>query len=161
MPVGTAVLLRIGDRPGADEVPGKVELVSESQELARAGMRVRFADPAAAALFGTPSEAGPEPEPETFLPESTAVDASPVGLAEAPRDAAAPDGAASNAQSGHRRIVVDASTEARDVGTPAPAEVADVELSGPSGNDGGRIPAPDASAFGPAHRKTRRNKRQR
>src|SRR4051812_23930247 len=59
LPVGTPVTLKIGD----DSVEGKVSAVAESPELARTGMRVRFSDPSAAGLFGTPGEAAPEPEP--------------------------------------------------------------------------------------------------
>src|SRR5205814_2115548 len=58
MPVGTVVTLKIGEHT----VEAKVAGITESQELARAGMRVRFADPASAAWFGTPSAAPAEPD---------------------------------------------------------------------------------------------------
>jgi hypothetical protein len=48
MPVGTELILTIGD----EAVPGKVAAVSESQELARCGMRVQFVDADEAVLFG-------------------------------------------------------------------------------------------------------------
>jgi hypothetical protein len=55
MPVGTPVVLAVDDRA----VQGRVELVSESQEQARSGMRVRFLEPDVARLFGTPGEHRP------------------------------------------------------------------------------------------------------
>lgn len=163
LPVGTPVLLRIADRGATEDVPGKVELVSESQELAHAGMRVRFADPSAAALFGTPVEAPPEPEPPVWAaaaptPSSDVVRPEARAPASVP-DKEAPDALPSASPSGHRRIVVDASTEgARAAGgaaesrDPAPAPAAAAE--------GGRIPAPDPSAFGGSGggRKGRRNR---
>src|SRR3954468_16140650 len=48
MPVGTELILTIGD----EAAPGKVAAVVESQELARCGMRVQFLDPDEAVLFG-------------------------------------------------------------------------------------------------------------
>lgn len=48
MPVGTELVLKVGD----EAIPGKVAGVSESAELARAGMRVQFRDADEAALFG-------------------------------------------------------------------------------------------------------------
>ncbi len=179
MPVGTSVTLRIGDRSGADEVPGKVELVSESQELARAGMRVRFADPRAAALFGTPVEAAPEPpapepEPVVVVAAVNPAVASPSPAASgATPDQGAPPVAPPG---GHRRIVVDASTDkARDAAAPEIQSAShsgahahaqgddDSDLSAPVGGDSGRIPAPEPSAFGGAGgaKKGRRTTRRR
>src|SRR4051812_23001758 len=48
MPVGTELVLKVGE----EAVPGKVAAVSESQDLARAGMRVQFLDADEAVLFG-------------------------------------------------------------------------------------------------------------
>jgi hypothetical protein len=155
MPVGTPVTLKIGD----EAVAGRVAAVSESQELARAGMRVRFTDPRAATLFGTPVEAAPEAEPageteatEAPVPASVPA-AAPQTAAPAPEPPSAP-----------RRIVIDASTQRpREEAAPAPppvAEAADeVDTSGPAPGGDERIPAPDALAFGPA-KKNRRQKRR-
>lgn len=108
MPVGTPVVLRIGDRPGADEVPGTVEVVSEATELANAGMRVRFTDPKAAALFGTPAQAPPEPAP------------APPHTAPPPHTLAQPG---TPAQPGHRPVasppVAPASSPSAAAGAPA------------------------------------------
>lgn len=146
MPVGTVVTLRIGDQA----VQAKVAAVTESQELARAGMRVRFADPAAARLFGTPVEAAEPAVPfEVVPPRPPAPQAVPQELS----STAAGDSAQVGSQaSAPRRIVVDASTEsaavpdeaeaAPSVATPAPPAN---EAAG--GGDGG-------------NRKNRRNKRR-
>jgi hypothetical protein len=164
LPVGTDVTLKVDDRV----VEGKVASVQESQEIARAGMRVRFADPTAASLFGTPVEAGPEPEipPPVAAAASVAVSASPV-------EAHSPGSGA------HRRIVVDASTEKAaapadahagddrgDAGDGAVEGAADgsgaYDVSGAVDGDS-RIPAPDPSALGghPAGgRKGRRGRRR-
>jgi hypothetical protein len=171
MPVGTPVSLRIGDQPVAEAVQGKVDAVSESQELAGAGMRVRFAEPRSAALFGSPKPAAPEPEPE-IVPE--VMDAAPAAArpvvasasvaADASRDAGAP-GAAGPTEAGHRRIVVDASTEKDDAAVPESASGDEGDLSTSVGGETGRIPAPDALAFGAGGgggmgKKGRRNKRR-
>ena len=55
MPVGTPLVLAVDDRA----VQARVELVAESQEPARSGMRVRFLEPDVARLFGTPGERSP------------------------------------------------------------------------------------------------------
>lgn len=164
LPVGTEVLLRIGDRPGAEEVVGKVETVSESQELARAGMRVRFADARAATLFGTPSEAPPEPEPEPIPVVAEPAAAPAIDSAVRSGEPSASDQSASALPGGPRRIVVDASLErARDTAAPPePTDEADVSGANTLG-DSGRIPAPDPSAFGGpggGGKKGRRNKRR-
>lgn len=141
MPVGTMVGLKVGDRT----VPGRVAAVSEAQELARAGMRVTFSDPATAALFGTPVEAPPE------------VDAAPAAEAVALPQPAPPEATAPPAPdepprgqvTGPRRIVVDASTEHLAAETSRSPEVVpdEGEPSGPAhAGDGGR--------------KNRRNKRR-
>ena len=135
MPVGTPVVLRIAERGGAD-IQGKVEFVSESQELVHAGMRVRFVDPASAALFGTPVQAPPEPEP--VAPPAAASPAASASPAVAPDSEAADDeGDLSGAVGG---------------GTAGSASV---------GTDG-RIPAPDPGAFsgGGGGKKGRRNRRR-
>ncbi len=150
LPVGTPVVLRIGDRGATEDVPGKVEAVSESQELARAGMRVRFADPRAAVLFGTPVEAPPEPVvPFVAAPAHPDAPVQPKGdLPPPPADPTAPDGPLSVSASGHRRIVVDASTErgragmASESGDEAPAPGTGTVA------ENVRIPAPAPSAFG-------------
>lgn len=190
MPVGTPVVLRIGDREGAEEVPGTVEVVSEAAELARAGMRVRFTDPRAATLFGTPVQAPPEsapPQPaHREVPPPAASPAPPAmaaAAARAPaslvtsavpsgaRDQAAPELAASpSGTGGHRRIVVDASADrARAAMAAAPSPAAPVEVRGDEGElsegvstDTGRIPAPDPTAFsgGGGGKKGRRNRRR-
>jgi hypothetical protein len=159
MPVGTSVTLRIGDR---DDVAGRVEAVSESQELARAGMRVRFDDAGAASLFGTPSEAGPEVV-EPAWPNEPAAPAPVAAIAAAGsgsiRVEVAPTGSLGVTPSGHRRIVVDASTD-KERDSAAPASNDDEgDLSVPVGGDSGRIPAPDPSAFN-GGKKGRRNRRR-
>jgi hypothetical protein len=141
MPVGTPVTLKIGDQT-AD---GKVAVVSESQELARAGMRVRFSDPASAKLFGTPTEAPAEPEVVVAAAPPKAPEAA------APVAASAEDaskGTATRNTSGPRRIIVDASTE----NAAAPAQAAEeIDASGP-------VSTPAAS--NDPHRKNRRTKRR-
>lgn len=169
MPVGTPLSLRIGDQAVDKAVHGKVEVVSESQELAQAGMRVRFNDPRSALLFGTPTEAPPEPEPQPVQVEqgtapaalSEAVSASVAATA---RDEGTSDAAVVPAPQGHRRIVVDASAEKVETGgVPETAAGDDRDLSSGNAGDGERIPAPDPLAFGPGGgggRKGRRNKRR-
>ncbi|MEO5769756.1 MAG: hypothetical protein ABIS92_15490 [Polyangia bacterium] len=183
MPVGTPVILRIAERGGTD-IHGKVELVSESQELVHAGMRVRFADPTAATLFGTPVQAPPEPEqpvaPPAAAVPAAAVSASPAVSAEAmvaTGDRAAVDAATGASPTGsHRRIVIDASADrARAEATAANPEPADDEgdssgavgsatagdAPGTGGGTDGRIPAPDPGAFsGGGGKKGRRNRRR-
>ena len=162
LPVGTPVVLRIGDRAATEDVPGKVEAVSESQELARAGMRVRFADPRAAVLFGTPVEA--PPEPVVTLVAAPAHPDAPVqpkaDVPPPPADQTAPDAPLSVSASGHRRIVVDASTERERAGTAS--ESADEAPAPGTGTvaESARIPAPAPSAFGGSGggRKGRRNR---
>ncbi|HEX2658495.1 MAG TPA: hypothetical protein VHU40_09490 [Polyangia bacterium] len=139
LPVGTPVTLKIGD----DTVDGKVSSVSESQELARAGMRVRFLDPGAATLFGTPGEAAPEAEPP------------PAKVAPVPE--AVPGSASAPIASGPRRIVVDASTEAA---VPEPSATADASTAAEAGDAGGGA-APSEPAGRPGdHKKNKRNKRR-
>ena len=122
LPVGTPVILKVGDR----NVPGKVAHVSESQELARAGMRVRFTDAADAAVFGTPDQA--EPEVVEAAPPPPEVVASAPVIPEAVPEAAALPGTGS-----HRRIVVDASAEkAHD---KPPEDAADRHTPGPDDSD--------------------------
>lgn len=188
LPVGTPVVLRIGDRPGDDDVKGKVAAVSEAQELSHAGMRIRFDDPGAANRFGNPAQAAPEPDPEPApAPRSQAAVSSPTAGPEsgAVRAAgtAAPggsfgsgavqrtaDASVSAAASGPRRIVVDASADRQRAAT-APAASLEEEDDGPGqdggqdGNKDGRIPAPDPSAFsggqgGQGGKKGRRNRRR-
>jgi hypothetical protein len=171
MPVGSPLSLRIGDQTIDQAVQGKVEVVSESQELAHAGMRVRFSDPRSATLFGTPSEAPPEPEPPAARarvePVEKTADAasretSSVSGAPAVRDAAGSN--ASAVPAAHRRIVVDASAEKVETGgVPESASGDEGDGSAANAADGERIPAPDALAFGPGGgggRKGRRNKRR-
>ena len=143
LPVGTPVTLKIGD----ETVAGKVSGVAESQELARAGMRVRFADPAVATLFGTPDEAPPEAESVRAAPVKTA----PVA------EAAVPGAAAVAAPSaGHRRIVVDASSEPSDhAERSAPEAVAPPEVSEGTESAG----AAGGGGQGES-RKSKRNKRR-
>jgi fused signal recognition particle receptor len=166
LPVGTPVVLHISDRAAGEDVPGKVVVVSESQELAHAGMRVQFADPAAASLFGSPEEAPPELEPPP--PPPTVVERAPS--AAAAETAAAPDAPLAPQPSGHRRIVVDASSE--HLPEPAAPEVAGDDESagysgaaagpapGGTGTESGRIPAPDPSAFSGGARRGRRPRRR-
>jgi hypothetical protein len=182
MPVGTSVVLRIGGQSDggaaaadAEDVQAKVEVVSESQDVALAGMRVRFTDPRKATLFGTPGQAAPrpaEPVPSPTLPSSTsnspmtvaAVEPQPQPQASPPRaiaSTAAP--VASVAPVSSAGIVVDASadrgpepsvpTGAKDEAEPSPPE---------GGGDDDRIPAPDPSAFGTGGggRRGRRNRRR-
>jgi hypothetical protein len=147
LPVGTPVVLHIAERAGGENVPGRVAAVSESQELAHAGMRVRFDDPQAASLFGTPVEAAPEPEPPYSPPaaEPLAAQAAEIG------GSAAPDVAVPPQPSAPRRIVVDASAErAQESAAPQSKEGGEDEGADHSvatGGDSGRIPAPDPSAF--------------
>lgn len=145
LPVGTAVTLKIGD----ESVAGKVSAVAESQELARAGMRVRFADPASAALFGTPGEAAPEaePPPSAKAPvapemEGASADAAPVSLA-------------SPTATGPRRIVVDASS---DHPAPEPSSAADLSTGVDAGDGTGGDGKPGDGK--PGDKKNRRNKRR-
>ena len=170
MPVGTPLSLRIGDQPVDQAVQGKVQTVSESQELAHAGMRVRFTDPSAAALFGTPSEASPEPEPETvtvIVPEEEkSAFAAPSAAVPGAVGASAPDAASPAAlpPAVHRRIVVDASAEkVETAGVPEAASADEGDPSTANAGGGERIPAPDPLAFGPGAgggRRGRRNKRR-
>ena len=164
LPVGTSVVLHISDRAAGDDVPGKVVAVSESQELAHAGMRVRFADPAAASLFGAPEEAAPEPE----LPPPPARAVEPAPPAAVAEVAAAPEAAPASQPSGHRRIVVDASSEPPPE-PAAPEAAGDDESASHSaavagvdgaGTESGRIPAPDPSAFSGGGRRGRRPRRR-
>lgn len=143
MPVGTSVTLKIGEQTAE----GKVALVSESQELARAGMRVKFSDPASARLFGTPIEVAAEPEPiAEVAPPKIVEEAAPL----APPAEDASRATAARNTSGPRRIVVDASTEhLAAVPAQAPEEV---DVSGPT-------TASPASSNDPT-RKNRRNKRR-
>lgn len=152
MPVGTVVTLKIGDQT----VLAKVAGVTESQELARAGMRVRFADPAAASLFGTPAESTEPAVPfEVTPPRPSAPQAVPQELS---RPAAAHSGQAgsqANQASAPRRIVVDASTES--------AAVADQVEAAPSApmpaTPSTAVNEPAAAGEG-GNKKNRRNKRR-
>ncbi len=148
MPVGTPVALKIGERT----VLGKVAAVSEAQELARAGMRVTFSDPAEAAVFGTPVEAAYEPEP---VPVPAPEPAHPPAVASADAQAARTAAPAPLADepgrnvTGPRRIVVDASSEnlAGDAAHAHEGGPDEVDSSGPGTTaDGGK--------------KSRRNKRR-
>jgi len=141
LPVGTPVTLKIGD----DSVEGKVASVAESQELARAGMRVRFLDPRAAALFGTPGEAAPEAEPP------------PPVAKEPPVAEAAPLTASAPVASGPRRIVVDASTEQA---VPEPTATADASTGVDAGDATGGVAATDLQSKPGEQKKNRRNKRR-
>jgi hypothetical protein len=125
LPVGTPVILKIGD----ESVAGKVSAVAESQELARAGMRVRFADPASAALFGPPGEAAPEVEapPSAKAPVAAVADAAPVSPA-------------SPTVTGPRRIVVDASS---DHPVPEPSSTADLSTGADAGDAASAVGAGD------------------
>lgn len=153
LPVGTPVVLHITDRGPDGEVAGKVDAVSESQELAHSGMRVRFADPASAALFGTPVEAAPEPEAPPSL--ARPVETAPVAAA------AVPDAVVPPQPSGHRRIVVDASSEAAAPEVDAAEGDEGADHSGAAGTETGRIPAPDPSAFSGGGGKRGRRQRRR
>ena len=140
LPVGTPVTLKIGD----ESVEGKVASVAESQELARAGMRVRFLDPSAAALFGTPGAAAPEAEPPPAPKAPPAEEASPIS-------ASAP------VASGPRRIVVDASTEQA---VPEPATTADASTGADAGDATGGVAASDLHGKPGDQKKNRKNKRR-
>jgi len=143
MPVGTIVTLKIGDQA----VHAKVAGVAESQELARAGMRVRFADPASAALFGSPAAASEPAVPfEVPPPRPAAPQAVPQELSRP----ASPESAASQA-SAPRRVVVDASTESAAV--PSEAEAAPSVATSAPANE------PAAGGEG-GNKKNRRNKRR-
>ena len=142
LPVGTPVTLKIGD----ESVEGRVASVAESQELARAGMRVRFLDPSAATLFGTPGEAAPEAEPP---PAAKA----PV----APVEEAAPISASAPIASGPRRIVVDASTEQA---VPEPAATADASTGVDAGDATGGVAASELPSKPGDQKKNKRNKRR-
>jgi len=144
MPVGTIVTLKIGEQT----VQAKVASVAESQELARAGMRVRFADPASASLFGTPAESTEPAVPfEVPAPRPSAPQAVPQELSRP-----ANSGQAAPQMSGPRRIVVDASTE------PA---VPDEAEAAPSAATPATAPAnePGAGSEG-GNKKNRRTKRR-
>lgn len=148
MPVGTIVTLKIGDQA----VLAKVAAVAEAQELARAGMRVRFADPAAARLFGTPVEAA-----EPAVPFEVAPPRPPVPQAvpqELSRPAEGNSGQASGQSSAPRRIVVDASTESAAV--PAEAEAAPSVATSSTSVPGNESPGGGEGG----NRKNRRNKRR-
>ena len=86
MPVGTEVTLRVGEQ----DVTGKVAAVSESQEVAKAGMRVRLDDPASASLFGTPGQA-----PVDDVPVAASVPPAEAGRGTGGGAAAASPGTAS------------------------------------------------------------------
>jgi hypothetical protein len=118
LPVGTDVTLKVGDRV----VEGKVASVQESQDTAQSGMRVRFGDPSAASLFGSPGEATSGTRSEADLP------ARPAGAPLA--EVAEHDDAAETA--------ADAS---------GAYEVTPGLVNGSPDGDG-RIPAPDPSALG-------------
>jgi hypothetical protein len=147
MPVGTLITLKIGDQT----VQAKVATVAESQELARAGMRVRFADPASAALFGAPAEAT---EPATPFQVAAPRPAAPQAVPQELSRPAGPelDGSQASSQvSAPRRIVVDASTESAAV--PAEAETAPSVATS--------VPATEPVAPGDGgNKKNRRNKRR-
>ena len=184
LPLGTVVELKVDELT----VPGRVELVSESQELARAGMRVRFSRPDSARLFGTPVEAPPEVAPPVWF-------SAPVSASERPSTGtnagSAPQASASSMQNGPRRIVVDASSEKAPQGSPSaegvrsPRDASDAGRTAPAGDvqkatvgdtegaadnpvadaPSGRVPASDPSALGAGvsaggGRKNRRNRRR-
>lgn len=151
MPVGTLVTLKVGEHA----VEGKVASVAESQELARAGMRVRFADPASATLFGTPG-AAPEPEaPPELAPVKASGPVQVVSQAVPQELSGAVPASGQVITSAPRRIVVDASTESAAVAAPVAAD--EVEASG-------QVPAAGAPAEPPGPgeggKKNRRNKRR-
>jgi len=155
MPVGTVVTLKIGDQA----VQAKVAAVAESQELARAGMRVRFADPASANLFGTPGQA---PEPAAPVVMAAPVASAPQAAPPEPSRSNSAGPAANQAisqdteQSAPRRIVVDAATESAAVGNsgvPDEAEAAPSVATVVPGN------GPPAAGEG-GNKKNRRNKRR-
>jgi len=135
LPVGTSVALRASDRPSTEEAAAIVEAVFESTDLARSGMRVRFADARAASRFGSPGQAPAEP-------------------AEIVREAReTPD----IVRGGEQPLGAVAEESAAEAGLPSPNEG---EGSGAITDDGGRIPAPDPSAFGGGGRRGRRNRRR-
>jgi hypothetical protein len=166
MPVGTPLALRVQDWEVGKEVLGTVEVVSESLDLPHAGMRIAFGDPAAAMLFGTPSEARPAPPepPETAAHQpGAAATSGDVAPASPPAD----QDAAPVAPTSHRRIVVDASTEKAQPADAVesavePAGAEDADLSAAVVGDAGRIAAPDPSAFssGGGGKKGRRHRRR-
>jgi hypothetical protein len=143
MPVGTIVTLKMGEQT----VEAKVAAVTEAQELARAGMRVRFGDPASAALFGTPASAPAEPEAplETAPARLSSAAAVPQAVPPEPSRQAT---AAPSAEAGSPGRIVGASTESAAVA--AAAEEAAAVPAGP----------PTESAGGEGGRKNRRNKRR-
>lgn len=151
MPVGTVVTLKIGDQT----VLAKVSAVAESQELARAGMRVRFADPAAASLFGAPAESAEPAVPfEVTPPRPPVPQAIPQELSKSAAVSAGQAGSQANQVSGPRRIVVDASTESAAV--PDEAEAAP-SVATPATSPAASEPA--AASEG-GNKKNRRNKRR-
>jgi hypothetical protein len=168
LPLGTAVDLKIDEQI----VSGRVEQVSESQDLARAGMRIRFSHPESAQLFGTPVEAPPELTPPLWFSTQPASHESRTPNGES--GGVALQVPASSAASGPRRIVVDASTEkplagvASDPGAPgaSPADANEADSSrletGVDEPTDARLPAPDPSALGGTGggRKNRRNRRR-
>jgi len=150
MPVGTLVTLKVGEHA----VEGKVASVAESQELARAGMRVRFADPASATLFGTPG-AAPEPEaPPELAPVKASGPVQVVSQAVPQELSGAVPASGQVITSAPRRIVVDASTESAAVAVPV-AEDVDASGQAPSA----AVPVEPAAA-GEGGKKNRRNKRR-
>jgi hypothetical protein len=164
LPLGTAVDLKIDEHT----VAGRVEHVSESQELARAGMRVRFSHADSAIFFGIPVEAPPEVAPPLWFSTQPAA---PIAQAVVNGDGGAPQAPAPSTPSGPRRIVVDASSEKPpegpgDEASGAAADASDADAgapeAGPEVAADGRIPAPDPSALGAGGgaRKNRRNRRR-
>lgn len=159
LPVGTPVWLKIGDRAGAEAVPGKVEVVSESHELALAGMRVRFADPQAASLFGTPAETASAPAP--IASSLAAVDEDvPLPLS-SPAPLPAPLPAPSPTTDPASLAAGSAMTPDSPTAGGGPMD-SDLEQPPSERDQTGRIPAPHPDAFaGPGGgKKGRRNRRR-
>lgn len=152
LPVGTPVVLHIAERAGGENVAGKVTAVAESQELAHAGMRVRFDDPQVAPLFGTPAEAPSESEPPPA--------AGPLPPAALVSQPGIPEVAMPAQPSGHRRIVVDAAAERAPESAIPEAGGEEGGDTGAVGGESGRIPAPDPTAFGGGGRRGRRSRRR-
>jgi len=154
MPVGTVVTLKMGDQA----VQVKVAAVSESPELARAGMRVRFADPASANLFGIPGPAAEPAAPMMAAPVPSAPQAAPPEPSRAV--GSGPVASQSSRQdpepSAPRPVVVDASRESAAIGAagvPDEAEAAPSVATAVPGN------GPPAAGEG-GNKKNRRNKRR-
>jgi hypothetical protein len=157
MPVGTPVVLAVDDRA----VQGRVELVSESQEQARSGMRVHFLEPDVARLFGTPGErragAPSASEGPSAMPGATPAQAAGAGAP--PASAAAPGTGALPAAPAARSVA--SASAAGEVAEPDDSE----QATEPVSTESGPVLTTEPTGLGPGSapggpRKNRRNRRR-